>query len=245
MNTIDEVPIPSPFAKFVTAKTPHFWSLEYTSLANLGITPTSQLLEQDLPEPSWVVDRMIPEGELTFLISDGGVGKSWLLLYLARTLTTGITVFLDHACTPCPVVYVDMELDKLWYTNRVRKIDAGLRQSGLASNHQGDELYYAASPNIMLDEAPDFLKRLPDSAESGQPLAFDYLHALIQATEARVLILDPIAELWGDVDENSASETAAVCCGLRAVARSTNAAIIVAHYTNKGRIEERVAKFIL
>ena len=54
-----------------------------------------------------------------------------------------------------------------------------------------------------------------------------------------MLILDPIAELWGKIDENKADETSPVLKALRVIARESGAAIVAAHHTNKGRIEER------
>jgi hypothetical protein len=201
---------------------------------NLGIISSSELLELDLPEPEWVVEGMIPAGALTFVVAPGGVGKSWLLLRLAETLSNGGHTFLSQYCEPCNVVFVDFELRRQWFRNRLRYVDNGLLKQGLITGRDERwDTFYSESPNITLGDAPAFLDRLPELADD-TVTSLDYLRALVERTDAKVLIIDPIASLWGDTEENSASETNDVCKALRALAMETGAAVVVAHHTNKG-----------
>lgn len=233
-------PVAARFVRMGASAKPPF--VDAAGKVDLGLIKTGDLLSQDFPRPGWIVDDLIPEGELSFLVSDGGIGKSWLLLTLSETLAGGGRTFLGQHCEPCNVVYLDMELDRAWYSNRVAMVDAGLRKQSIIQQRGGErEVYYLEAPNIVLDGALAFLDRVPPLPGEGPPIptAFDYLRAVIVQTGARLLIIDPIAELWGATDENSAPETATVCKALRAVARETGAAILVAHHTNKGRVEER------
>jgi hypothetical protein len=184
---------------------------------------------------------MIPRRELTFVVSDGGVGKSWLLLVLSETLRGGGTSFLGNYAAPCDVVYLDMELSAAHYARRARKVRNGLIEQGIVrAGANPHETYYLESPNITLAGAQAFLDRPAIVAgDVVEVTAFDYLHALIKTTGAGLLIIDPLANLWGDVDENAAGETSAVCRALLEVARATGAAIVIAHHTNKGKVVER------
>jgi len=209
--------------------------------ATLGLVSTRDLLRQNIPTPDWIVEDMIPERDLTFVVSDGGIGKSWLSLWLSETLSNGGRTFLGQYCEPCNVVYVDMELGAAWYSSRVRLIDQGLIEKRLITGRSlVHDVYYIDSPNITFDDAKVFLGHAATGEDDSRfPTSFDYLRAVIKRTKARLLIIDPIANLWGDIDENAANETSAVCKALRTVATDTGAAVVVAHHTNKGRLEER------
>jgi len=235
-------PVKAAFARMAGNNKPTFIRWPAT-VESLGLLRTSDLLKADFPTPEWVVEDMIPGGEVTILVSDGGIGKSWLLVALAETIANNGRTFLGHYCTPGNTVYFDMELDRAWYSNRVKMVSAGLMKAGIITQCQDGEFeaFYLESPNITLDGAAAFLERMPPlpGEEPPTPTAFDFITMTIEKTGARLLILDPIAELWGDIDENAASETSPVLKALRAIARETGAAIVVAHHTNKGRVEER------
>jgi len=237
-----DAPVNMVFQRLAASNKPVFIDAPDTaSLETFGLVKMSDMLKADYPTPQWVVEGMIPGGEVSLLVSDGGIGKSWLLLALAETIANNGHTFLGHYCTPGNVVYLDMELDQAWCAARVRMIDAGLLKQGVITQRGGHETFYLESPRITLDGAAKFLDRLPPlpGEPEIEPGAFDYLRNIIRQANASVLILDPIAELWGNIDENAASETSPVLKALRVIARETGAAIVVAHHTNKGRIEER------
>jgi hypothetical protein len=95
---------------------------------------------------------------------------------------------------------------------------------------------------LRFDDAPAFLRRdgrPEDPDHEPDVFSFDYLKAVIEQTDAGALIIDPIASLWGDTEENSANETTQVLDALKELARVTGAAVVIAHHTNKSRTEER------
>lgn len=211
--------------------------------ADLGYMPVSDLLLDPPEVPGWVVEGMIPRASLSFIVSDGGIGKSWLMLTLAETLRCGGNTFLGRYTEPCNVVFLDMELSAAWYVNRLRMIHRGLEERGLIPNKTPPhEIHYLERPTLRFDDAPAFLRRNgtpADPDEEPTVFSFDYLKAVIERTGAGVLMIDPIASLWGDTEENSASETAQVCDALKELGRVTGAAVVIAHHTNKSRSEER------
>jgi hypothetical protein len=56
----------------------------------------------------WIVDKLIPEGAITLLHGPGGLGKTWLCLALAKSISEG-TPFLGLQTKRREVVYVDYE----------------------------------------------------------------------------------------------------------------------------------------
>jgi AAA domain/DnaB-like helicase N terminal domain len=57
---------------------------------------------------SWLVDGLIPVKTLTILAGEGGAGKTWLTLDLARSIVLG-GKFLDRTSQKMPVVILDRE----------------------------------------------------------------------------------------------------------------------------------------
>lgn len=212
--------------------------------ADLGYRSLSDLLNDPPEVPGWLVEGVIPRGALTFVVSDGGIGKSWLLLALAETLRCGGQTFLGKYTTPCNVVFLDMELSAAWFTSRAQMVRRGLVDLGLIpiGGPAPYEVQYLERPTLRFDDAPAFLRRdgRPDDPDhEPKVFSFDYLRAVIEHTNAGTLIIDPIASLWGDTEENSANETTQVLDALKELARVTGAAVVIAHHTNKSRTEER------
>ncbi len=77
----------SPFTQYAQTET-RYW-IDAPPNGDLDLVPTRDLLKMDITEPTWAVDDMIKLDKLTFIVSDGGIGKSWLLLWLSETLGNG------------------------------------------------------------------------------------------------------------------------------------------------------------
>lgn len=68
----------------------------------------SQLLNMNLPEPTPVVEGLIPEG-LSLLCGPPKKGKSWLALLIALAVALGLTVFGSLNATRGEVLYLALE----------------------------------------------------------------------------------------------------------------------------------------
>lgn len=64
------------------------------------------IFQVDIQPVSWLVDGLIPVKTLTILAGEGGAGKTWLTLDLARSIVLG-GKFLDRTCQKMPVIILD------------------------------------------------------------------------------------------------------------------------------------------
>jgi hypothetical protein len=81
-----------------------------------------------LPEPSprrWIVEGLVPEGALTILFGDGGLGKSYLVLYVASCILLGLPI-AGRSVEKRIVLYLDAELDEEEFRRRAYVVARGL-----------------------------------------------------------------------------------------------------------------------
>lgn len=83
----------------------------------------SDLINSDIEDDEWIIDKLIPQQSITLLHGKGGVGKTWLSIRLADAVSRGIP-FMDLVTKRMPVVYVDFENSLPVLTKRVRMIGA-------------------------------------------------------------------------------------------------------------------------
>lgn len=165
-------------------------------------------------KPDWLVDKLICKGDLTMMIGEPGVGKSWLAMALAVGVAEGHTTFLGRALAagtgahPSRVLYVDEENPEALVPYRLRKL--GLSNEGM------ENIRYLHRQGVRLDKHPD---RLLDEAMDWEP---------------NLIVLDSLTRLHTK-DENHAGEVAGLFNdGINPLARETGATTLVLHHVNKG-----------
>ena len=84
----------------------------------------SAIQEKDI-KISWLVDKIIPENAVNVLYGAGGVGKTWLILDIARCIGNGKPWLDNHECVKRPVVYVDFENSLPVLNERLKKLGTG------------------------------------------------------------------------------------------------------------------------
>jgi hypothetical protein len=100
------------------------------------------------PEPAprrFTIEGLIPEGAVTSLFGDGGMGKSYLALYMAVLVCLGLP-FTGRTVVKGRAIYIDGELDKTEFIRRAYKVARGL---GLSAPPHG--LYYLQLPGPLSD----------------------------------------------------------------------------------------------
>ncbi len=159
--------------------------------------------------PNWMVDKLLCHGDLTMMIGEPGVGKSWLSMGLAVAVAQQKVAFLGrNLSTENPrVLYVDEENPEglvLWRLKRL-----GLTKDG------EENIRYLHRQGVRLDRHPD---RILDEALDFEP---------------SLIVLDSLTRIHTK-DENSAGEIASLFNdGINPLARETGALTLILHHVNK------------
>lgn len=166
-------------------------------------------LTQDVKPVDWLVENWIARGDVTLMIGEPGLGKSWLTMALSVAIAKGEGEWLGQPLKGSgSVMYVDEENPEDIVKQRFKKL--GLSAAGAKNIH------YLYRPGIWINKDPDaFL----DEALSLEPA---------------LIVMDSLSRIHSE-DENSANSMAMLFReGIQPLARETGAAVVVIHHTIKG-----------
>ena len=162
------------------------------------------------PKPvEFLWNPYLPIGEVTMVMAAGGVGKTFALCGIAAEMSRGRRPLngLD-SFEPVHTLFVSAE-------DRASVLRERLEKSGadLGFIHILDD---AASVGLSL------------AADNGQELC-----SLIQATGARLVVLDPLHAFIGDIDINRVNAVRPVMHALAAVAKAADCSIVIVSHVSK------------
>lgn len=179
----------------------------------------TDLLNRVIQEPpAYISQNILTRGGTLLLGGEAKTGKSFLMLELARALTTGKS-FLNNSAFSVPmrakVIYIEAENGEVTTQKRIREIfkDEDPRVYGDYFFHRSKNLDY------QLD------------ARSG----IEYFVQDIQAVRPNVIILDPISFMFHK-DENDATEVGKLyltLARLKELGADENTSIVMAHHFKK------------
>jgi RecA-family ATPase len=118
-----------------------------------------RLCDEPVPdERKWILEDFIPMGFPTTLYSTGGVGKSYLAIYLSLNICIGHQEFLDRTFhnESLNTLYLDFELDKIELTRRALEVAKAMGLDLIPENF----FYKAPETKIsnLIRELPNFIK---------------------------------------------------------------------------------------
>jgi RecA-family ATPase len=192
-------------------------------------------VEADLPQRQWIVPQYLMKRKVTGLIGAPEAGKSSLALKYGIHLVLDVP-FGDFIPVPLPgeqprsrrVGILNAEDDGEEQKRRISSMirgDTGRRVSDLRGN------LIRISPG---GATAGLFTAAPDTGEVCTTQAFEDLKAFIKNQALDVVILDPLVELMGGLDENSNAIMGQVFAKLRGLAEECEIAILVIHHTRKG-----------
>lgn len=165
----------------------------------------------DRPEIVKIVGDWIREASVNLVIGLGGAKKTWVMIDLGVCGASGKS-WLGMAVKQCNVLIIDEESGDARLADRIEMVMKG-------------ELVDENIPIFSVSLAQfNLLKKLAD---------VDEMIALIEAVDAKLVIIDALADIMVGGDENSVKDTQPVLASLRKVAEVTGVAIIVIHHVNK------------
>lgn len=175
------------------------------------------------PPPFDFVLPGLQAGEVGMLPAPGGTGKTFLMLQLAMSISTG-TPFAD-----------------VWEAPKKGRVVFLTAEDTLQVLHH--RLYYMRPPiewqedmrtNMEVISLAGSIPRLLTVGKNRAPERGDWFEDMLSlATGARLFVVDPLSR-FHSCDENDASQMTMLVQTFEAIAKQTGAAIIFTHHSNKG-----------
>lgn len=172
-----------------------------------------QLAEVATPPPPQIIEGILHQGCKLVLGGTSKSNKSWCLLDLAISVASG-QPWWGRSCTKLPVLYINFELPEWSIAHRINCL-CGARPD---CKGVGDQFHvwnlrgYNADMSLLRPKLED----------------------RIAAQRFGLIILDPAYKLLGTRDENANGDIASLMNEFEALARSSGAAIALAHHFAKG-----------
>lgn len=175
------------------------------------------------PRPrEWLVNWTFPAGKPALLAAAGGIGKSFLLLELARAVAAGA-----HACELGTIartgaaVYLTAEDDRIECHSRLLALGP-------------------IPPRLFVIPLPDAggtmsLFGLDDRGRGPvtTPAFYNLARQIGRLKDVALVVFDPLQALCGGLDLNLPQHAQHVCAELATLAAETGAAVIVSHHFRK------------
>ena len=179
-----------------------------------------------VPERRWLVPDMIPEGNVTMLGGDGGVGKSQIALQALVACAIG-RPWLGRPARRCKAVGIFCEDDRDELHRRVADV-VGHYAVSFGDLENLTLLSRVGEPNLLVE--------FPDQWQAGVPTAFyAQVSQLLHDHGAEFLVLDSLHDLFGG-NENARPHARQFIGALRSLAIGMRGAVLLtAHPSLSGR----------
>ena len=169
-----------------------------------------ELLTRHLEAPKPIVKGIIDEGCAAILAGPPNVGKTWLVLSLARAIASGSPWLGQFPTSPCPVVIFDEEGHLPGVQSRCRLLEA-------------------ADP---LDHAPAMFLCVGHGVRLDTQAGVDHLTRVIEQCQPGLVILDSLTRVHG-ADENDAGSMASVFAVAKHLMRVHHTAVLFTDHLRK------------
>lgn len=173
------------------------------------------------PKPEWWVEGLIQENTIALLAGEAGIGKSFLMLHIARCIASG-TQFFHRSVKAGKVLYVVAE-GASSFGSRVRAWD----DFHATTVPSGNLAYVEAGVNLSSEES------------------MERFMAVLKAEESDLIILDTLSQLSAVDNENDAAQLAVVfrmAKRLRDIRPGST--VLIVHHVNKGEGKVRGSSVI-
>lgn len=180
----------------------------YHGITGKGIT-SQELLDKEFTDPAWIVDKLLPEGML-LLAGKPKIGKSWLALQIAASVSMGVDFLHHFPTTRSKVLFLALEDTE----RRLRK--------------RYDMIKGFGSENLIF--YTDWARGLPGLKAVEERLK--------QFPETKLIVIDTLARFLPDIDFNSYSETYPVVSSIKHLSDKYGVNILASHHTRKSASDD-------
>ncbi len=158
---------------------------EKTQHPENGTYTLSELMALEIPDPEFIVDRLLSEGQNAILAGRPGIGKTLLAIQLAIHIAAGKDILGRKVKRPYKVLFVDCENGIAVIKSRLGKQLTGSQLSNSEQQLVNDNFIYTATDN-------GDLKFLSLSDDKG----FTTLNNYIDKYKPEVVILDCLGRVF-------------------------------------------------
>jgi len=176
-----------------------------------SILNAADLQKMDIPTPPEVISGTLHQGGKMFISAPPKIGKTWLLMDLAISVSNGIK-WWGKETTQTGVLYVNFELEQWEVKKRLSKILAAKQEGNL---DQLDILSFKGVP-VDVESLRSILRRQLKQKSYG------------------LIIVDPIYKVYGERCENSATDMADLMNHIGAIIKEFKAAVVFVAHQTKG-----------
>ena len=177
----------------------------------LPVVRVSQIAEDEIAE-RWLVEELWCARAVGVIGGAPKCAKTWLGLDMALSVATGTPCLGKYAVPEPGPVLIYLAEDALPVVRQ--RVDGMAKHRGLDLAEV--EIHVITAPVLRLDRDPDRM-RLLETTRRLRP---------------RLLLLDPLVRLHG-IDENNASEVAALLAYFRSLQRQFDVSVLLVHHTRK------------
>lgn len=188
------------------------------SLSSLILT-APELVALDIPPRRELISPFLTEGSLNMVYAKRGVGKTWFVLELAKSLTLGKKFFAWDVPEPVPVLLIDGEMPIADMKQRIQQ---------LFGSSTPDEFRILASERLYTEE---LTLKINKSEDQGR---IDTMLSVLEkkGKPPKVIIFDNLSSLTAGIEENSNSDLDDLSQWLITL-RHRGYAIIEVHHSGK------------
>ena len=178
-------------------------------------------LADNLPELApELISGVLRQGHKMLVSGPSKVGKSWLLIELARAIATG-TQWIGFDCKRGHVLYVNLEIDRASFLHRIKDLDEhmekqleGMDKASRKNLHVLNLRGHAASISTL---APRIIRKVQKTG-----------------LDVSAIIVDPLYKVMGNADENAAGDVAQFLNVFDHIAETVGCSMIYCHHFSKG-----------
>ncbi len=181
-----------------------------------------------IPPRRWLVDDMVPIGQITMISGAGGLGKSLIAMQLATACATG-RPYLAKTATRCPAISIHCEDSKDELRGRQAEINThyDLSWSDLSDLHPSsregkDNLLMHVDKYGKMQKPTEFYGQIQEAARKWG---------------ARLIILDSLYDIFGG-NENIRPEVRKFALMLKQLALEIDGAVVVLAHPSVGGLND-------
>jgi biotin operon repressor len=190
-------------------------------------------MQSELPPPAWMIDRIWSDRSHGLIAGEPKGYKSLLATDMAISVASG-TKFLGHYDTPVtgPVLMIQEENPSWLMQSRIRKIE---KAKGILGEAEVD------ATTLSIRHGGDVHLELLNQAgfDLTDPSHLELLERKVQVVRPVLIVLDPLAEMLGDAEENSNREMRPVLQWLRHLKVRYSCGVLIVHHYGKQSVTPR------